>query len=123
MSDMDIGRFAALASETPDPTVETVEGDQYKIVDTPNTDTNKGNTDTNKGNTDTNKGKIEMKEELLNEVVGVAKKFAKERTYIRDPSEAPEGADVEVGPQGGYYYEEAISPDGGSSPNPEDGET
>jgi hypothetical protein len=116
MSDMDIGRFAALASETPDPTVETVEGDQYKIVDTPNTDTNKGNTDTNKG-------KIEMKEELLNEVVGVAKKFAKERTYIRDPSEAPEGADVEEGPQGGYYYEEAISPDGGSSPNPEDGET
>lgn len=30
---------------------------------------------------------------------------AKARRYIDDPSEAPEGADVEEGPEGGLYYE------------------
>lgn len=40
----------------------------------------------------------------------------KARRYITDPSEAPEGADVEEGPQGGLYYDtESLGPDGEDS--------
>jgi len=40
--------------------------------------------------------------------IGVRKKIDdinKVRVYIRDPSEAPEGAIVRRGPKGGLYYE------------------
>ena len=30
-----------------------------------------------------------------------------ERTYVKDPSHAPPGADVKKGPRGGYYYDDA----------------
>jgi len=32
--------------------------------------------------------------------------LAKARVYVKDPSEAPEGANVQRGPRGGYYFED-----------------
>ena len=33
--------------------------------------------------------------------------FAKARVYIKDPNDAPSGANVQRGPQGGYYYDDS----------------
>lgn len=35
----------------------------------------------------------------------LANQVSKGRRYIDDPSEAPDGVEVQVGPQGGYFYE------------------
>ncbi len=39
--------------------------------------------------------------------IPLADLFAKARVYIKDPSDAPTGANVQRGPQGGYYYDDA----------------
>lgn len=41
-------------------------------------------------------------------------KQRKRRVYIQDPSEAPEGAEVHEGSQGGLYYETESAAGGGS---------
>ena len=46
----------------------------------------------------------------------VESKIGKNRVYISDPSEAPEGINVQEGGRGGYYYETGDS-DGMSSEN------
>ena len=52
------------------------------------------------------------KEDVISEL---EKELRAKRTYISDPSEAPEGANVQEGARGGYYYEEQS--DGLSSEN------
>lgn len=51
----------------------------------------------------------------------------KDRRYVEDPSDAPEGVNVEQGPQGGYYYETGSSGDDSdvddNTPDTADGET
>lgn len=44
--------------------------------------------------------------------------LVKDRTYVDDPSDAPEGADVQQGPRGGYYYDESAE-SGGDEPHGE----
>ena len=111
MSDMNVSRFAALASETPDPTAETVEGDQYGIVDTPITETNKE--------------EVKMKDEILADVTDVVDEFSK-RTYVQDPADAPPGVDLQEGPQGGLWYDtgrgESNKPEDEESPRQEESE-
>lgn len=48
-----------------------------------------------------------------------AEEIKKGRRYISDPSEAPENANVEQGPQGGYYYE--VGGESGASSVPGEG--
>lgn len=40
----------------------------------------------------------------------MANSIAKGRRYVDDPSEAPEGVEVQEGPQGGYFYETDATP-------------
>lgn len=47
-------------------------------------------------------------------------RVAKARRYISDPSEAPEGVEVEEGPQGGYYYETGGTGEADIRDEPED---
>ena len=47
-----------------------------------------------------------LSQERITDIVKVA---MGKRTYISDPSEAPEGANVQEGPQGGYYIEDEQS--------------
>lgn len=47
-------------------------------------------------------------DEYFREAVGefiLRKAHRKARRYVSDPSDAPDDADVQEGPQGGYYYE------------------
>lgn len=80
LKDMTIGMFSALADETPAPYVAEVDETYNDVTgETPDGETAEG---------DINR-----------------KEFAKERRYVDDPSEVPEGYDVQEGPQGGLYYE------------------
>lgn len=45
---------------------------------------------------------------------------SKARRYVSDPSDAPEGVDVEEGPQGGYYYETGGTGEADIRDEPED---
>ena len=57
-----------------------------------------------------------LSQERITDIVKVA---MGKRRYIRDPSEAPEGANVQQGPQGGYYIEDSGG-SGGSSADDDD---
>ena len=48
----------------------------------------------------------ESEEKSIAELVSQRFEELSKRTYINDPSEAPEGANVQEGQRGGYYYED-----------------
>lgn len=54
-----------------------------------------------------------QRDEIAKEVLPDDHIVSKERVYINDPSEAPEDAQVEEGPHGGYYYETGGGSGGG----------
>ena len=47
----------------------------------------------------------EIRDELSNEMDNTIENTEKNRVYISDPDEAPEGVNVQEGDRGGYYYE------------------
>ena len=51
------------------------------------------------------KGMIAKSKEAHDRIVKEYGKMEKERKYVKNPSEAPEGASVQQGERGGYYYE------------------
>lgn len=53
----------------------------------------------------------------ITDVVG---RVAKARRYVSDPSDAPEGVEVEEGPQGGYFYETGGTGEADIRDEPED---
>lgn len=63
-------------------------------------------------------GSTEEKTEGLSQerITDIVKVSLDKRTYISDPSDAPEGANVQQGPQGGYYIEDS----GGSGSSADD---
>lgn len=84
LNKLTVGMFAALADETPDPYVTEVDASYNDVKgDTPEGETAEG---------DINR---KTAEELAR----------KARRYVESPSDAPEGVNIEEGPQGGYYYE------------------
>jgi len=59
-----------------------------------------------------------LSQERITDIVKVS---LDKRTYISDPSDAPEGANVEQGPQGGYYYEQGHTTESDDSGSDDDG--
>lgn len=56
---------------------------------------------------------VKQREEVTEKVLDDDEKLMKGRRYISDPSEAPEGANVQRGPQGGYWYDTGSVEGGG----------
>ena len=63
---------------------------------------------------------VKQREEVTEKVLDDDDKLTKGRRYISDPSEAPEGANVQQGPQGGYWYDTGSVEGGGDDSTADD---